>query len=433
MKAADLNGDGKPDLIVANYSSNTVSVLLNTTAPGATTPSFAAQQTFATGSHPYSVTAADLNGDGKPDLLVANVGSNTVSVLLNTTAPAINSPAFAAQQTSATGSNPVFVTAADVNGDGKPDLIVANYDSNTVSVLLNTTAPGATTPSFAAQQTFATGSYPRSVTAADVNGDGKPDLIVANYDSNTVSVLLNTTAPGATTPSFAAQQTFATGSHPRSVTAADLNGDGKPDLLVANVGSNTVSVLLNTTAPGATTPSFATQQTFATGSHPHSVTAADLNGDGNPDLIVANLDSDTVSVLLNTTAPGATTPSFAAQQTFATGSGPKFVTAADLNGDGKPDLIVANYYSNTVSVLLNTTAPGATTPSFAAQQTFATGGDPRSVTAADLNGDGKPDLIVANGGATTVSVLLNTTAPGATTPSFAAQQTFATGSSIRSP
>ncbi len=85
MTAADINGDGKPDLIVANFGSNTVSVLLNTTAPGATTPTFATQQTFATGSDPFSVTAADINGDGKPDLVVANSASNTVSVLLNTT------------------------------------------------------------------------------------------------------------------------------------------------------------------------------------------------------------------------------------------------------------------------------------------------------------------------------------------------------------
>ncbi len=262
----------------------------------------------------------------------------------------------------ATGSQPESVTAADLNGDGKPDLIVANVVSDTVSVLLNTTAPGATTPSFGAQTTFATGLNPLSMTAADLNGDGKPDLIVANYNSNTVSVLLNTTAPGATTPSFAAQQTFATGTEPRFVTAADLNGDGKPDLIVANLSSNTVSVLLNTTAPGATTPSFAAQQTFATGSAPASVTAADLNGDGKPDLIVANRSANTVSVLLNTTAPGATTPSFAAQTAFATGTLPESVTAADLSGDGKPDLIVANGNSNTVSVLLNTTVPGPPPP-----------------------------------------------------------------------
>jgi len=192
------------------------------------------------------------------------------------------------------------------------------------------------TPRFAAQRTFATGGFPESVTAADVNGDGKPDLIVVNGVGNTVSVLLNTTAPGAVTPSFATQQTFGTGSFPVSVTAADVNGDGKPDLIVANDGGSTVSVLLNTTAPGAVTPSFATQQTFAVGSGPTSVTAADVNGDGKPDLIVVNGNDNTVSVLLNTTAPGAVTPSFAAQKTFATGSFPNSVTAADINGTASP-------------------------------------------------------------------------------------------------
>ena len=429
VTAVDVNGDGKPDLIVTNYSANTVSALLNTTAAGASTPSFAAQQTFAVGSAPASVTAADVNGDGKPDLVVANEGANTVSVLLDTTAPGASSANFVAKQTFATGSRPDAIETADLNGDGRADVVAANQSSSSVSVLLNTTAaPTASAPSFAAQKSFTTGNLPPSVTAADVNGDGKLDLVVANTGSNTVSVLLNTTAPGASTPSFATQQAFATGTYPYSVTTADVNGDGKPDLIVANGGSNTVSVLLNTTAPGASTLSFAAQQTFATGSTPYSVTAADVNGDGTSDLIVANDFSDTVSVLLNTTTPGASTPSFAAQQTFGTGNLPQSVTTADVNGDGKPDLIVANTNGKTVSVYLNTTTPGATTPAFSAQQTFATGSGPQSVATADMNGDGKPDLIVANNSSNTVSVLLNTTTPGATTPSFAAQQSFATGS-----
>ncbi|MGA7618366.1 FG-GAP-like repeat-containing protein [Candidatus Binatus sp.] len=372
------------------------------------TTSFATQQTFATGSVPYSVTAADVNGDGKPDLIVANALRNTVSVLLNTTARGAAKPSFSPPQTFTVGSVPYSVTAADINGNGKPDLIVANALDNTVSVLLNSTAPGAIAPSFSPQQTFATGSVPYSVTTADIDGNGKLDLIVTNNDAG-VSVLINTTAPGATTPSFATRQTFATGSFAFSATVADVNGNNKPDLIVANYNSNTVSVLLNTTVRGATTPSFAPQQTFAAGSCPHSVTSADINGDGKPDLILANAGSEGrngVSVLLNTTAPGATTPSFAPQQTFTAFSDPTSVTAADVNGDGKPDLIVANE-AGAVSVLLNTTAPGAATPSFGPQQDFAAGGGPISVTAADINGDGKPDLIVANGNDTTVSVLLN--------------------------
>ena len=430
--ATDVNGDGKPDLITANVGDNTVSVLLNTTAPGAATPSFATQHTFGTGDEPGALAAADLNGDGKPDLMVANINDNTVSVLLNTMpAPAttFDGNSFAAHQDFGTGNTPQSVTVADVNGDGWPDLISANANSDTVSVLRNTTAPGAATPSFSTQQTFSTGDGPDTVVAADLNGDGLPDLVTANARDNTVSVLLNTTAPGATTLSFTAFQDFATGNTPRSVTVADVNGDGNPDLIVANFIDDTVSVLLNTTAPGATTPSFAAHQDFATGSGPLSVTVADVNGDGLPDLIVENFLDNTVSVLLNTTAPGGVTSSFSTQQTFGTGNGPFYVTAADLNGDGLPDLIVANAHGGTVSVLLNTTAPGASTPSFATQQAFATGSVPESVIANDINGDGKPDLIVTNSSDNTVSVLLNTTPPGATTPTFATQQTFITGSS----
>src|SRR5882724_5264474 len=217
------------------------------------------------------------------------------------------------------------------------------------------------TSSFAAKQDFDTGASPRSVTVGDLNGDGKLDLAVANVNSNTLSVLLNTTAPGAATTSFATKQDFATGTAPVSVRVGDLNRDGKLDLAVVNIISNTVSVLLNTTSPGAATSHFASKQDFATGDGPVSVTVGDLNGDGKLDLAVANLIS-TVSVLFNTTASGAATSSFAIKQDFATGDGPRSVTEGDLNGDGKLDLAVVNFNSNTVAVLLNTTDPGAATP-----------------------------------------------------------------------
>ena len=370
--------------------------------------SFAPRTRFATGYDPWSVSMGDVNGDGKPDLTTTNGGSASVSVLLNTTAPGATTPSFALQTQFATGIRPESLWMGDVNGDGKPDLAIVNGGSDSVSVLLNTTATGATTPSFAPQAQFATGSAPRSVSMGDIDGDGKPDLAIANA-AGSVCVLLNRTAPGDTTPSFATQEQFATGSNPKSVSLGDIDGDGKPDLAIANLSSDSVSVLLNTTAPGATTASFAPQHPFATGSGPNSVSMGDFNGDGKPDLAVVNGGSVSVSVLLNTTAPGASTPTFVPQTQFTTGRGPNSVSIGDINGDGRPDLAIVNFGSNSVSVLLNTTATGATTPSFAPQAQFKTDSFALSASMGDVNGDGKPDLAISNFFPTGVSVLLNQT------------------------
>ncbi len=389
------------------------------------TPSvaFAGQQTVGTGNGPYAVAVADFNGDGRPDLVTANFTDGTVSVLLNTANPGATAPSFAVQETFSVGSNPYSVAVGDFNGDGRPDIVVANRNTaGTVTILLNTTAPGATVPSFAAPQTFAVGNTPYSVAVGDFNDDGRPDLAVANFGSGTASVLMDTTAAGATTLSFAAQQTFAVGASPISVAVGDFNGDGKPDLVVANHGSNTVSVLTDTTAAGATTASFAPQQTFNVGSLPYSVAVGDFNGDGKPDLVVANEGVGTVSVLMDKTAAGATTLSFAAQQTFAVGANPFSVAVADFDGDGRPDIVAANNAtSGTISVLLDTTAAGSTTASFAAQQTFAAANLPASVAVGDFNGDGRTDVVAANNGDKTASVLLDATTPFAnTTPAIVA-------------
>ena len=382
----------------------------------------APQQTFRTGSYPSAVAVGDFNGDGKPDLAVVNSSSGTVSVLLNTTPAGATIPRFALQQTFNIGSHPVSIAVGDFNGDGEPDLAVVWGSS--VSVLLNTTPAGATLPSFAPPQSFVIGSRPeaRSVAVGDFNGDGKPDLAVVDEGDiqipGTVSVLLNTTPRGATIPSFIYRQTFATGRYPSSVAVGDFNGDGKPDLAIVNSGSDSVSVLLNTTPTGATIPNFAPQQTFDAGANPWPIAVGDFNGDGKPDLAVARAAglNDVVSVLMNTTLTGATTVSFAPRQTFDSGPDPLSVAVGDFNGDGKADLAVGTRGSfampdATVSVLLNIAAVGATTPSFSPKQTFDSGSGPDAVAVGDFNGDGKPDLAVANGGAyqngTTVSVLLN--------------------------
>ena len=392
--------------------------------------SFAPQQTFPTFSGPFSVAVADINADHKPDVITANYNNtangsaNGAAVLLNTTTSPTGNVSFAAWQGFTTQWNSASVAIADVNHDTNPDLIVADYGGGVVSVLINTTSVGAGSPSFASQQAYAVGPFgneePISVATADINMDDKPDVITADFSVGKFTVLLNTTSDLVITSSFAAHVDFTTGTggsstKPRSITAADINGDGKPDVIVANRGDNTISVFLNTTSPSGPTPTFAAQQIFATGSNPTSVVADDVNGDGKLDLIVANNSDNTVSVFLNTraTTPGPAT--FATPVNFAAGISALSawaVATADLDGDGKPDLIVVDRATadNLVSVLINTTAANAPTPSFAAQQTFATGLFPLSVATADVNGDGKLDLIVANESGSTVSVLINTTA-----------------------
>jgi hypothetical protein len=341
---------------------------------------FQSQQASAVGWWPTSVAAADVNGDGKADMIAANSLTDDVSVLLGN-----GDGTFLVQKTFDAGWDPDFVSVADVNGDGKPDLVVASFASNgTLSVLL-----GNGDGTFQAPDIIAVGSWPGSVAAADVNGDGKQDLVVANTGSNNVGVLL-----GNGDGTFQAQRTFAAGQSAGFVAVADVNGDGKADLVVANGGSDNVGVLL-----GNGDGTFQDQRVFSTGSNsePLCVAVADVNRDGRLDLVVANEAGDNVGVLL-----GNGDGSFQAQRTFAVGSNPIFVAAADINGDGNADLAVANGGGDNVGVLL-----GNGDGTFGVQKAFGTGTMPVSLAVADVNGDGTPDILGACEVGSTVSVLLS--------------------------
>ncbi len=380
--AADL-GNGYPDIVTTNKNANTVSVLLNN-GDGTFQPA----QSLPVGFGPYSMAAADL-GNGKSDIVTADYGANAVSVSLGNG----NGSFQSAQSPLAVGRGPDAVALADVIGDGRPDIVTANEVDNTVSVLLGNGDGTFTTDSFSSPGlppgTFAVGNDPVSVAVADL-GNGHMDIITANAADNTVSVLL-----GNGDGTFQPALSFAVGSDPVSVAVADL-GNGHPDIITADNGSNTVSVLLGN-GDGAFQPALS----FAVGSDPESVAVADL-GNGHPDIVTADYGAGAVSVLLGNGPPGTDIVSFQAAQSIAVGSLPHSVVVANL-GNGHPDIVTANYEDSTVSVLL-----GNGNGTFHPAESFAVGSLPESVVVADVNDDGRPDIITANAGVTgTTTVLLN--------------------------
>lgn len=429
IAAGDLDGDGVADLVTANLNSNDVTVLLNTTAPGAATPAFAAKASFTTSSGPFtgpiSVAIGDLNGDGKPDLGVANNGAASVSVLLNTTVPG-SAATFATHADFTVGGFPTAVALADTNDDGVRDVVVTVNGTSVVSVLLDTTAPGASTVALAPPASFAVGSGVQSVAAAELNGDGRLDLVTANFNDDTLSVLLNTSTVGRALQ-FNGTADSNTGNNPVDPLVVDLNGDGRPDVVAPNAVSNNITVYTNTTAPGAVFGSLSNRLDLATGTSPRAIAAADLNGDGLPDLVVVNTTTNNMSVFFNTTTPGSATLAFSAKVDFATGVAPLFVVTGDIDGDGRPDVVVANDNSDSASVFLNRTTPGGTAPTFATRADFSTGSHPVGIVLGDLDGNGSLDIVTANDGAGSVSVLLGTTPPGAASASFAPHVDFLAG------
>jgi hypothetical protein len=387
VEIGDLDGDGKPDLVTASYKL-TRGVYSLEVRLGDGDGTFGASHNYATGRNPSSVAIGDLNGDGRPDLAVGNDGESTVSVLLG------NGDGTFGAKTYDAGDAPFSVAIGDLNADGQPDLVVANHNSLGVSALL-----GNGNGTFAAKQDFRTSGYPSSVAIGDLNGDGKPDLAVTNSEASgggphTVSVLL-----GNGDGTFGVYSDFDTGSAPVFVAIGDLNGDGRLDLVVANEKSSTLSVLL-----GNGDGTFGAKNDYATAGGPTCVAIGDLNGDGRSDLAVASYTSGPVTVSSVSVLLGNGDGTFGARNDYSTGDFPVSVAIGDLNADGKPDLVVANNGPATVSVLL-----GNGDGTFGAKSDYPSGSGfpygPTSVAIGDLDGDGKPDLAVANSD-TRVSVLL---------------------------
>jgi hypothetical protein len=368
---------------------------------------------YVAGSAPESVVIGNFNGDGKADIVVADgcgdrfcSTTGVVSVLMGRGDGTFgNRRQFVAGPPDSTAD---YVAAADFNGDGALDLAVVNTKINAfgkVSILL-----GNGDGSFQPPVSYATGPVPVAVATGDFNGDGSPDVAVANTSTDDVSVLLGN-GDGAFQPAVS----YPAETSPQGIAVADFNHDHKLDLAIANECGNdpqcragTVSVLL-----GNGDGTFQADSGFLTlAIFPLAVATEDFNGDGNLDLAAANacgtdprcISTGSISILL-----GNGDGTFQTAMNFDADFDTVRLTVADLNGDHRPDVAAVNYQTADVSVLLGN-GDGTLRPAL----NLPVGINPLSVAAADLNHDRARDLVVANQISNTVSVFLNGGARGET-------------------
>ncbi len=397
------------------FGAKTVTVV----TPGSTTPpptgspvSFAAAQPFAAGARPVAVEAANLKAPAADEVVVADDEPDPAAQdrLFIFTPNASGSTLTGPQsQALGPGDDPRDIAAADFNADGDQDLAVANFQggngssNDEIQLLDNQGTTGAGDITFG-ENSVETGPGTVAVAVGNLDRDTDPDLVAANRGSNTVSVAMNS---GGTMPGLfeAASNPPSGGTSPADVATGDFNGDGLDDIAVANGGSDNVHVLRNTgPTVGASVPTanFAAPEEVlpaVAGRNPQGVAVGDFDKDGLDDLAVANNGLDTISVLTNESATGATDLTFTASTLPATGAdptgdAPRQLAVGDFNGDGFDDLASANTNSNNASVYVND-GKGV----FAGPVHVAMGQLPQSIAAAAINGDARDDLAVANFGA----------------------------------
>lgn len=369
VAAGDVDGDGRIDLVTANTTAGTLSIFrnLSTGSGPLTAASFASPFNITTGAV-WAIEVADLDADGKPEIVATIPTQAKVIVLRNTATPGvIDAASFSPKVEYPTPSDGYGLAVGDVNGDAKPELVVTNSYSGSVSVLQNATWGGAfNVNTFAPRTDFTTGSQPRDVALGDLDEDGFVDLIVTNKTDHTFSVLRGLNNSGTTTASsFAARQDYYAGTGPTSIVLADIDRDNKLDVVTSNTFSYTTCINLNLTQPGQlNASSFGPRNEFATGFEPMKLAVADLDGDGYPDAVTSN-DNVTKSVALfeNSNVEGAAlTNSYLPRIDISAGSKVSGLVVGDFNHDGKPDIAVTSSSTGTVSLFINNNMPESTSP-----------------------------------------------------------------------
>jgi hypothetical protein len=396
VTTADFNKDGRLDVAIANYASHSVAVLL-----GQANGTLGAATTYGAGTsgYPQGIAAGDLNGDGRADLVVANSNSNTLGVLL-----AQANGTFGTVTTYAAGTYTNQVAIGDINGDGKLDLVATATNSNSVLVLL-----GQGTGGFGTAISYPVGTRPSDVALGDINGDNRLDVVVTNTDSNTAGVLL-----GQANGTLGSMTTYSAGYSPYRVALADIDTDGRLDLIVLAINGNSRGVHVRRGLAGG---SFANATIAALGfdGSPGDLVTGDLNLDGRPDVIVPKGYGNLLEVFL-----GQADGSVSAYTTIGTGdgTGPIGAAVADLNGDSRPDIVLANRISNTAGVLLNQTSL-VTSPVAAAVSSC--GGQPVTLTASGTPAGGSYRWYTQATGGTAIS---GATGSSYTTPALYTAATY---------
>jgi hypothetical protein len=380
LAVGDFNLDGRADLAIANFGPGSISVLL-----GNGDGTYKAAVIYPTGEFSTSVAVGDFNGDGYPDLVTGNSGANNISVFLGngdgTFRAAVN------YGLSNAGGGPNSIAVADLNGDGRADVITADQ-AGTLSVFFgNGDGSFQTSVTYGTSQTSSGDSV---LVVGDFNGDGYPDVAAILYGSAGLQVYLGS-SNGTLHLTYTA---FAIGGiFPSNITTGDFNGDGKLDLAVPD---NWGVWILAGNGDGT----FQTPVNVGSGGDGHGVIAGDFNGDGKQDLVYTATSGTIIF------APGNGDGTFGTEMTFGPPSAPAVIGVADLNGDGRADFSVVNYGTNNVSVYLGVPGVINSPPSIVSVTPSSGSGGAQSFSAAVSDPDGAADIqfvqmvigVAANGG-----------------------------------